>query len=78
MCGIIVMILDDQPVDRRSFNRARDTMTHRGPDAGESVFLQNDYIALGHRRLSILDLSIAANQPMQLDSLWVSFNGGDL
>ncbi len=69
------MILDDQPVDRRSFNRARDTMTHRGPDAGESVFLQNDYIALGHRRLSILDLSVAANQPMQLDSLWVSFNG---
>jgi asparagine synthase (glutamine-hydrolysing) len=37
-------------------------ISHRGPD-GEGIFL-NDTVALGHRRLSIIDTSAAANQPM--------------
>ncbi|OQP66880.1 hypothetical protein A3860_00485 [Niastella vici] len=39
-----------------------DAMAHRGPDA--DGFFTNDTIALGHRRLSIIDLSSSANQPI--------------
>lgn len=41
---------------------ATDALTHRGPDAGR--FFNDYFVALGHRRLSILDPSPAANQPM--------------
>ncbi len=55
----------------------RDTMVHRGPD-GEGVWISPDRrVGLGHRRLSIIDLSIAANQPMTNEdcSIWITFNG---
>jgi asparagine synthase (glutamine-hydrolysing) len=63
MCGISGIInpsgdRDLSPVIRR-INTA---MAHRGPDA-EEFYLQERTVALGHRRLSILDLSTAANQP---------------
>ena len=50
-------------------------MIHRGPDAG-AVMVRGP-VALGHRRLSILDLSSAANQPMADDTgqNWIVFNG---
>ncbi len=54
-----------------------DAISHRGPD-GEGVWISPDaQIALGHRRLSIIDLSAEADQPMALkdQSLVVSFNG---
>lgn len=41
---------------------ANDCMRHRGPDGG--AIFQNETVALGHRRLSIIDTSTAANQPM--------------
>jgi asparagine synthase (glutamine-hydrolysing) len=52
----------------------RDTMTHRGPD-DEGVYLAPG-VGLGHRRLSIIDLS-GGRQPMANadESLWVTFNG---
>jgi asparagine synthase (glutamine-hydrolysing) len=48
---------------------------HRGPD-GEGIRRRNSLV-LGHRRLSILDLSASAAQPMsnEDDSIWVTFNG---
>lgn len=55
----------------------RDVLTHRGPD-GCGLWLSADgRAALGHRRLSIIDLSRAADQPMcnEDGSLWVVFNG---
>jgi asparagine synthase (glutamine-hydrolysing) len=55
----------------------RDTMQHRGPDdAGLYVSPQQE-VGLGHRRLSIIDLSSAAVQPMSNDeeSVWIVFNG---
>ncbi|MGI9301314.1 MAG: asparagine synthase (glutamine-hydrolyzing) [Gammaproteobacteria bacterium] len=75
MCGLLIAYSTKSPIDRQRFDRARDSMFHRGPDAGDSVFLQQDSLALGHRRLSIIDLSQAANQPMQSGDLWVVFNG---
>ncbi|MHA4808329.1 asparagine synthase (glutamine-hydrolyzing) [Flavitalea flava] len=62
MCGIsgIVSKVNSRGLSAiiRNVNNA---MSHRGPDA--DGFFEEDGIALGHRRLSILDLSSAANQP---------------
>jgi len=49
------------------------TVAHRGPDA-QGTFV-GDGIALGHRRLSILDLSPTGAQPMSLGSTTVVYNG---
>ncbi|HEY6242104.1 MAG TPA: asparagine synthase (glutamine-hydrolyzing) [Burkholderiales bacterium] len=57
--------------------RMRDTMVHRGPD-GAGVWISPDgRVGLGHRRLSIVDLSDLAAQPMANadGTLLVSFNG---
>jgi len=55
----------------------RDTMTHRGPDDAGHFIAPNQEIALAHRRLSIIDLSPEARQPMTNadDSLAIVFNG---
>jgi asparagine synthase (glutamine-hydrolysing) len=50
-----------------------DTIAHRGPD-GEGTFV-GDGVALGHRRLSIIDLSSAGAQPMTLGAATVVYNG---
>jgi len=55
----------------------RDTMAHRGPD-GAGTWVSSDFrVGLGHRRLSIIDLSVCAAQPMcnEDGTLWVVFNG---
>lgn len=49
------------------------TLSHRGPDA-EGIWSE-DNIALGHRRLSIIDLTAAANQPMVKSGLVITYNG---
>ena len=69
MCGIAgcISFTDGFRVDSDYVTRMRDTMTHRGPD-GEGVWISDDRaVGLGHRRLSILDLSDAAAQPMGCD-----------
>jgi len=59
MCGINGLIgFSDSKELIHSMN---ETIRHRGPDA-EGLW-QNENIALGHRRLSIIDLSQKANQP---------------
>jgi asparagine synthase (glutamine-hydrolysing) len=52
-----------------------DTLRHRGPD-GRGLWC-TDEVTLGHRRLSILDLSEAGSQPMAYGSgrYWITFNG---
>ena len=51
-------------VDRGTIDRFTDALAHRGPD-GRGVALEHDgRVALGHRRLAILDLSEAGHQPM--------------
>ena len=51
----------------------RDTMIYGGPD--DAGIYVDDFIALGHRRLSILDLSSAGHQPMQWQSYVIVYNG---
>jgi asparagine synthase (glutamine-hydrolysing) len=65
MCGIFARINPmGKPVDLGECRRATHLIAHRGPDAyGEWVSAGGD-LFLGFRRLSILDLSAAANQPM--------------
>lgn len=77
MCGIIAQISFSKPIDQKVFDKARDTMIHRGPDGAGSLFFDNNKIALGHRRLSIIDLSLAGKQPMQdqQGNITLSFNG---
>jgi asparagine synthase (glutamine-hydrolysing) len=57
--------------------RMRDTMQHRGPDGGANWIAPDGRVGLAHRRLSIIDLSTVANQPMSNEdgTLWVVFNG---
>ena len=79
MCGIVGW-LATQPsrlVDPALLSRMRDSIAHRGPD-GEGLWLSPDRRAgLGFRRLAIVDLSPAANQPMPNEdgSVQVVFNG---
>ncbi|GAA3611066.1 N-acetylglutaminylglutamine amidotransferase [Microlunatus ginsengisoli] len=76
MCGLAGEIrLDGRPADVAALGRMCDCMIPRGPDS--SGVWQRGPIALGHRRLSIIDLSAAGSQPM-VDSqigLSVAFNG---
>ena len=52
-----------------------DTIVHRGPD-GEGYWInEENSLALGHRRLSIIDLSDDANQPMKYQNYVITFNG---
>ncbi len=78
MCGITgIWHLDGTKVDSNKINKFNDSLTHRGPDGfGISSHL-NGTLSLGHRRLSILDLSEAGKQPMRYadDNLTMTFNG---
>lgn len=78
MCGINgALSWGDFPITESYIVGMRDTMIHRGPDGGGCWIDPRGRLGLGHRRLSIIDLSIAANQPMATvdKSLWIVFNG---
>lgn len=64
MCGINgIYGLQDSNIAKQKIIAMNNCMRHRGPD-DEGIFVDNK-IALGHRRLSIIDLSAAGHQPMQ-------------
>jgi len=64
MCGIAgILNLDSAPGSAPLARRMSAMIAHRGPD-GEGVFADGP-LALGHRRLAIIDLTSAAHQPMQ-------------
>jgi asparagine synthase (glutamine-hydrolysing) len=80
MCGIVGSVSFDQSsfvFTEPYIRRMRDTMTHRGPDGGGIWMSSDGRVGLGHRRLSIIDLSKVANQPMANEDgrLQVVFNG---
>ena len=62
MCGIVGCWDNTKQLTLSTLKLMTDSMQHRGPDA--EGFFHEDNIFLGHRRLSIIDLSNSANQPM--------------
>src|SRR5215212_7270943 len=78
MCGICGVARAGGPAtDVEAVRAMALAMRHRGPD-DEGVWQSQDRrVALGHRRLAIIDLSPAGHQPMTEASgrLWISFNG---
>lgn len=73
MCGIAGIIASDTTA-LDPIGAMLDTLVHRGPDGGGSW--TGTGVALGHRRLAIIDLSDDGRQPMQLDGRYtVVFNG---
>lgn len=75
MCGIAGELSFDMPVDPRVLKSMTDALIHRGPD-DEGLYCEGR-IGLGHRRLSIIDLSPGGHQPMWTAdrSLAIVFNG---
>jgi len=67
MCGIngILHLQSQKKVDERTLTKMRDSLEHRGPD-DKGLFIENN-IGLGHRRLSIIDVSSAGHQPFLSD-----------
>ena len=64
MCGIVGVVQTVATAGRPPIDRMRDTLRHRGPDDAGSWWSEDGRVALGHRRLSILDLSPLGHQPM--------------
>lgn len=76
MCGIVGYInTDGAPATRGKVKEMTDSLSHRGPD-GEGQWVDGQ-CAIGHRRLSIIDLSDAAAQPMITPDgrFVISYNG---
>lgn len=75
--GIFAYHSSAPPADRSELRVVRDQMLSRGPDGHGEWFSDNMRTALGHRRLSIIDLTEAGAQPMEsLDGkLVIIFNG---
>lgn len=63
MCGIFGVV-GPWARDQEKIKKATRTLIHRGPDAEGYWFNENNLVAFGHRRLSIVDLSEAGAQPM--------------
>ncbi|MBX2901208.1 MAG: asparagine synthase (glutamine-hydrolyzing) [Cyclobacteriaceae bacterium] len=63
MCGI-TGVVSINPIDRAAVEKITLMLAHRGPDAQAVYLTPEQTVALGHRRLSIIDLRDAANQPM--------------
>lgn len=77
MCGIAGIISPDKAVlNHVVLKKMAAALAHRGPD-GEGLWINKDYrTGLAHRRLSIIDLSEAASQPMHyLDQYSIVYNG---
>lgn len=84
MCGICGIVSFDKRIENTTIKRMASVLAHRGPD-DEGYFIKNQYIsptknvnvALGHRRLKIIDLSEAANQPISNEdgNIKLVFNG---
>ncbi len=92
MCGIATILrFRSSPVDASVLEAMTDAVRHRGPDGMGTTYLAlrdgsladcgsgstgNWQVGLGHRRLSIIDLSQAGKQPMcYRDRLWLTYNG---
>lgn len=74
MCGIAGTV---NFINADRLTSMTDAQAHRGPDDRGVRLFPEENVGLGHRRLSIIDLSPAGHQPMSNDdeSIWITFNG---
>ena len=78
ICGIWEYPATDGRIDLSLVESMRDEMRHRGPDDEGAAIFDDGRLGLGFRRLSIIDLSPAGNQPMRgclAGQVWIVFNG---
>lgn len=88
MCGISFIATTGDSLTLNVIDAMTDVVAHRGPDGHGRVLLgegpdgyrelgasQRGRVALGHRRLSILDLSERGHQPMRRGQNWLTYNG---
>lgn len=79
MCGIYGYVTSGETVDAGILQAMGDCLKHRGPDdSGEVVRNVGRFsVGLGHKRLSIIDLSIGGRQPIanEDETIWITFNG---
>jgi len=64
MCGIVALISPAMPISESLLTAMRDRLMHRGPDSGRNWLALGGRVGLAHRRLSIIDISHGADQPM--------------
>lgn len=74
MCGILG-VFSEKEINKENFDSALKLIRHRGPD--DSGIYSDNFIVLGHNRLSIIDLSKHGKQPMSdfAGNIWITFNG---
>ncbi|TCW60162.1 asparagine synthase (glutamine-hydrolyzing) [Treponema sp. J25] len=77
MCGITGFCDFTKKTDKQTLVAMTDVLSHRGPDDSGYSYYQTDIatIGLGHRRLSIIDLSSLGHQPMAYFDYEIVFNG---
>jgi asparagine synthase (glutamine-hydrolysing) len=79
MCGIAGILSNNKNfVSTHRLKQMTDAIAHRGPD-GEGLWLNySETVALGHRRLSIIDLSEAASQPFHYLNRYTIIHNGEI
>lgn len=63
MCGIVSIVSPQGAIDKTRLKKATDALIHRGPDGEGFWIADNHQVALGHRRLSIIDIA-GGRQPI--------------
>lgn len=76
MCGIVALFSKQKPISELPLKQGMDCLSHRGPDGQKSWFSADKRVALGHTRLSIIDIN-GGEQPItnQDKSLHIIANG---
>src|SRR5688572_12743242 len=75
MCGIVGAYGPSASRLGGNLDNALSALAHRGPDAEGRYLSADGKCLLGHRRLSIVDLSESANQPMRRVDQVLAYNG---
>ena len=77
ICGIAGIVNQTKPLDAEALNRMVERQRHRGPDDRGTWVSSDGRVGLGHARLSILDVSSAAHQPIanETGDVHLTYNG---
>lgn len=77
MCGILAIVSPKRKLEKNEAHKMLSVLSHRGKDNQTVILRQDGNIGLGHVRLSLIDLSEQANQPMCNEDalIWLTFNG---